>query len=350
MMIPLVLFRACRLRAHVSRPSELTLSTMCVPRCHLLRAHSLLQGKCSRSDAYFCTQSTGSRFTDERFCLEGTFTSPARAPWSSDIVRNAGRVCPCRGNDVGGVLALLLHGDASLAGLGVAAEAIQLGGLPSYSIGGAIHVVVNNAVGFTTLPAEGRASQHATDVAKAAGVPIVHANADDPEALAYAFELAADWRARWHADVFVDVCGYRRNGHNELDDPSTTLPMTSRAIESHPGVVARYAERLVAEGSADRGESETWLQARWTHYEDGTLPARHCAHELQREEKGGHNIAKIGFSQSRQFKVACLRIVYMHLTSRVQRIRECCRLLRVLSYSSDAARHADTHALTRLTR
>ena len=106
-------------------------------------------------------------------------------------------------------MALLVHGDAAFAGLGVTAEAFQMAALPAYSTGGSVHVVLNNQIGFTTLPAEARSSELATDVATAAGFPVIHANADDAEAVVRAMRAALAWRQAWGRDVVVNVCGYR---------------------------------------------------------------------------------------------------------------------------------------------
>lgn len=113
-----------------------------------------------------------------------------------------------------------------------------------------LHVVVNNQIGFTTPPGEGRSSPHPTDIAKALGAPILHVNADDPEAVVRAFVIAADWRAQFGRDVVVDLVGYRRHGHNELDEPRMTLPVSYSLIERHPTAMELYAARLEAEGIA----------------------------------------------------------------------------------------------------
>ncbi|BDA49631.1 probable 2-oxoglutarate dehydrogenase E1 component [Coccomyxa sp. Obi] len=146
------------------------------------------------------------------------------------------------------VAGLLIHGDAAFAGLGIVAECLQLSNTPGFTVGGMLHIVVNNQVGFTTAPREGRSSVHATDMAKAVGAPVLHANADDPEAVVAACRIAADWRARWRKDVVVDLVGYRRHGHNELDDPQATLPLTYERIQEHPRVLDIYAARLSAQG------------------------------------------------------------------------------------------------------
>jgi 2-oxoglutarate dehydrogenase complex dehydrogenase (E1) component-like enzyme len=112
-----------------------------------------------------------------------------------------------------GALALLVHGDAAFAGLGVVSESFQMAALPAYSIGGSLHIVINNHIGFTTLPEEGRSSESCTDIAMAAGVPVIHANADNAEALVRALREALAWREEWGKDVVVNVCGYRCGHH-----------------------------------------------------------------------------------------------------------------------------------------
>lgn len=121
-------------------------------------------------------------------------------------------------------MAVLIHGDGSFAGQGVVYETLHLSGLPNYTTGGTIHIVVNNQVAFTTDPSCGRSSQYCTDVAKTLNAPIFHVNGDDMEAVVYVCELAAEWRQKFHSDVVVDIVCYRRFGHNEIDEPSFTQP------------------------------------------------------------------------------------------------------------------------------
>ncbi|DBA67070.1 hypothetical protein WJX79_005030 [Trebouxia sp. C0005] len=142
------------------------------------------------------------------------------------------------------VMGLLIHGDAAFAGLGVVAETLQLADTPGFSTGGTIHLIINNQVGFTTAPADARSSPHCTDIAKTIGAPILHVNADDPEAVVEACRIAADWRAEFKQDVVVDIVGYRRYGHNELDDPTITLPLSYQAVMDHPPVLQLYASKL----------------------------------------------------------------------------------------------------------
>eukprot|EP00879_Flechtneria_rotunda_P026265 GHRR01027996.1.p1 GENE.GHRR01027996.1~~GHRR01027996.1.p1 ORF type:complete len:602 (+),score=191.82 GHRR01027996.1:1647-3452(+) len=161
------------------------------------------------------------------------------------------------------VMPLQIHGDAAFAGLGVVLESLQLVDVPGFTVGGSVHVIINNQVGFTTLPRHGRSSPHPSDVAKVIGAPVLHANADDPEAVVAAMQMAADWRARWHKDVVVDIVGYRRNGHNELDDPRATLPLTYQLVENHPTVLEIYSRQLQAEGVMSGCELSRWRSS-WT--------------------------------------------------------------------------------------
>ncbi|MEI4473367.1 2-oxoglutarate dehydrogenase E1 component [Frigidibacter sp. MR17.24] len=145
-----------------------------------------------------------------------------------------------------GALCLLLHTDAAFAGQGITAELAQMGRLDGYDVGGTIHLVVNNQIGFTTLPSEGRSARYCTDVAKMVGAPVIHVNGDDAGALMAAAALAADWRARFGRDIFIDLVCYRRNGHNELDEPRFTQPATWAAIDARPGLRAATQAALAA--------------------------------------------------------------------------------------------------------
>src|SRR5580692_5593913 len=155
------------------------------------------------------------------------------------------------------VLALLIHGDAALAGQGVVAETLNFSQLPGYRTGGTVHFVINNQIGFTTDPRDARSTRYCTDVAKMIEAPIFHVNGDDPEAVCMVAQLALDFRVRWKRDIFVDMYCFRRHGHNEADEPSFTQPLLYRTISTHPLVTAIYTEKLVGEGSitADQGDA-----------------------------------------------------------------------------------------------
>src|SRR5213596_2657011 len=151
---------------------------------------------------------------------------------------------------------VLIHGDASFAAQGVVAETFNLARLKGYTTGGTIHLIANNQLGFTTDPREGRSTDYASDLAKGFDVPIVHVNADDPEACLAAARLAMAYRDKFHADVVIDVVGYRRHGHNEGDEPAYTQPLMYERIKQTPTVRQRYADRLAREGVLDAAQAE----------------------------------------------------------------------------------------------
>ena len=145
-------------------------------------------------------------------------------------------------------LPILIHGDASFAGQGVVAETLNLSNLDGYSTGGTLHLIANNQVGFTTDPAEGRSTRYSSDLAKGFDIPIVHVNADDPEAAISAIRLAMAYRQEFGHDIVVDLIGYRRFGHNEQDEAAYTQPLMVAQIAAHPTVHELYAAQLVEEG------------------------------------------------------------------------------------------------------
>ena len=142
------------------------------------------------------------------------------------------------------VLPIVMHGDAAFAGQGILAETLVLGGLPGYEAGGTIQIVVNNLLGFTASPEESNSSRFATDVAKRLQVPIFHVNAEDADAVIRVAKIAAEYRHRFHCDVVVDLIGYRRHGHSEVDDPTVTQPRRYALIKDHPPLYQIYAKRL----------------------------------------------------------------------------------------------------------
>uniref|UniRef100_A0A8C2GVN7 2-oxoglutarate dehydrogenase complex component E1 n=1 Tax=Cyprinus carpio TaxID=7962 RepID=A0A8C2GVN7_CYPCA len=162
----------------------------------------------------------------------------------------------CGDSDGKRVMSILLHGDAAFAGQGIVYETFHLSDLLSYTTHGTIHVVVNNQIGFTTDPRMARSSPYPTDVARVVNAPIFHVNADDPEAVMYVCNVAAQWRATFHKDVVVDLVSYRRNGHNEMDEPMFTQPLMYKQIKKQKPVLQKYAEKLIAEGAVSRQEYE----------------------------------------------------------------------------------------------
>ncbi len=164
-------------------------------------------------------------------------------------------------------LSVLIHGDAAFAGEGVVQETLNLSELDGYRVGGTLHVVVNNQIGFTTPPDEGRSTVYCTDVAKMLQVPIFHVNGEDPEAVAFVVRLALDFRATFRTDVVVDMLGYRRRGHNESDEPSFTQPVLYREIERRPSVRDGYLDHLLRLGEISLQEADQIAAERRDHFE-----------------------------------------------------------------------------------
>ncbi|MBO9359530.1 MAG: 2-oxoglutarate dehydrogenase E1 component [Thermomicrobium sp.] len=157
--------------------------------------------------------------------------------------------------DVDACLPILIHGDAAFPGEGIVAETLNMSGIPGYATGGTLHIIVNNQLGYTTEPQEGRSTFYASDPARGFEIPVIHVNADDPEACLTAARLAFAYRQRFHKDVLIDLIGYRRWGHNEGDEPTFTQPVMYRRIAEHPTVRELWAQRLVAEGIVTRDEA-----------------------------------------------------------------------------------------------
>jgi len=205
---------------------------------------------------------------------EGTYTSPNGGSIPVYLAANPSHLEAVNGvlegivrakqdrKEIGrfGVLPVLIHGDAAMAGQGVVLETLQMSQLRAYRTGGTVHVVVNNQVGFTTLPPDARTSVYSTDVAKAIQAPIFHVNGDDPEAVLRVAEMAFAYRQAFKADVVIDIVCYRRRGHNEGDDPSMTQPLMYNLIEAKRSVRTLYTEALMGRGDLTTEELDAAQQ------------------------------------------------------------------------------------------
>jgi 2-oxoglutarate dehydrogenase E1 component len=157
-------------------------------------------------------------------------------------------------------LPILIHGDASFVGQGIVAETLNLSQLPAYSTGGSLHIIANNQLGFTAAEKESRSSLYASDLAKGFEIPVIHVNADEPEACIEAAYTAVAYRQKFHKDFVIDLVGYRRYGHNEGDEPRFTQPLMYRHIDAHPSVRKLWAMKLEKEGSVKQDEAENNFQ------------------------------------------------------------------------------------------
>jgi 2-oxoglutarate dehydrogenase E1 component len=183
------------------------------------------------------------------------------------------------------VLPVLIHGDAAFVGQGVVTETLNLCKIPSYSTGGTIHVVLNNQIGFTTShPREARSTLYCTEVAKLIQAPIFHVNADDPDAVLFAAQLALDYRLNFHNDVVIDLVCYRRHGHNEADEPMMTQPCMYRRIREMETTRAVYAHRLERDGVIAAGEADAMVENYGGSLEAGKVVVR----EFLRGSRSGY--------------------------------------------------------------
>ncbi|MBI3440925.1 MAG: 2-oxoglutarate dehydrogenase E1 component [Proteobacteria bacterium] len=163
------------------------------------------------------------------------------------------------------VMALLIHGDAALSGQGIVPELLMMSNLPGYRVGGTMHVVINNQIGFTTTPLYSRSGNYCTDIAKTVQSPIFHVNGDDAEAVIHVARMAAEFRQKFRKDVFIDLVCYRRHGHNESDEPAFTQPLMYKVIHDQKTTRTLYAEKLAAEGTMTKADTDQMYKD-WNAY------------------------------------------------------------------------------------
>ncbi|MEI7822900.1 MAG: 2-oxoglutarate dehydrogenase E1 component [Verrucomicrobiota bacterium] len=190
------------------------------------------------------------------------------------------------------VVPILIHGDAAMAGQGIVAEVLNMSQLQGYRVGGTIHIITNNQIGFTTLPADARSSQYCTDVAKMVEAPVFHVNGDNPLAVRFCTELAFEFRQQFKRDVVVDIVCYRRHGHNETDEPAFTSPDLYREIVSHPSVGKIFQDRLVADDSIAEEDAVAAQKKIWALLEQTLAEAQEAAKQKKPQGKAG-KLAKL---------------------------------------------------------
>ncbi len=198
-------------------------------------------------------------------------SNPSHLEFVHPVVEGATRAAqtdrkgPHATRNTAAAVAVVLHGDAAFPGQGVVAEALNLQALDGYNVGGTVHLIQNNQVGFTTDPEDSRSTRWASDLAKGYDVPIIHVNADDPEACISAVRLAFAFRKEFGHDVVIDLIGYRRFGHNEADEPAYTQPEMSALIKQHKRVSQLWADKLIVDGVVTKQEVEARTNEIWDH-------------------------------------------------------------------------------------
>lgn len=186
------------------------------------------------------------------------------------------------------IMTVLIHGDAAFAGEGVVQETLNMSQLAGYRVGGTLHVIINNQVGFTTTEEDGRSTTYASDVAKMLQIPIFHVNGEDPEAVAQVVSLAMEFRKKFRRDVVIDMYCYRRLGHNESDEPRFTQPLMYKAIEARPTVRDSYLQHLLRLGEVTQQEADEILAARKTKLQSDFDHAKNTEYHTDEQSMGGY--------------------------------------------------------------
>jgi 2-oxoglutarate dehydrogenase E1 component len=235
---------------------------------------------------YHLGATTTREYPDGRSVLLSLVPNPSHLEVVNPVLSGVARARrDASGGDDAAVLSIVIHGDAAFPGEGVVAETFNMSRLPGYRVGGSLHIIANNQVGFTTNPVDGRSTYYASDLAKGFEVPIVHVNADDPEACICSIRLAIAYRAKFGKDFLIDLVGYRRWGHNEGDEPTYTQPTLYAKIRQHPTVRQVWARRLVSEGLV-AAEAVQAMDAEFQARMDEVLAASRQSVDIDEEEPG----------------------------------------------------------------
>lgn len=206
--------------------------------------------------------------------------------------------------DANKALAVLVHGDAAFAGEGIVQETFNYAKTHGFSTGGSIHIISNNMIGFTTEHFDSRSTRYSSDLAKGYGIPVIHVNADDPEAVVQVAKFAFEYRQTFGKDILIDLIGYRRYGHNETDDPTVTNPTTYQIVPKHPTVRALYGEQLTVEGlmtaeQVQKLDNDIYaeMQASYDHVKEVGAEKGHFEIEMPDEVKNGYPEVETGVSK-----------------------------------------------------
>lgn len=214
-------------------------------------------------DVKYHMGTSGDRDFDGKLVHLSLTANPSHLEFVNPVVIGKARAKQIQRNAVesNAVLPILLHGDAAFAGQGITAETLMIAELPGYRVGGTIHIVINNQIGFTTMPKYSRSGPYCTDVAKMLSAPILHVNGDDPEAVVHVARIAIEFRQRFKKDVVVDMFCYRRFGHNEGDEPAFTQPLMYKKIAQQESTRTQYARQLIAEGIVSEQDAQAMVDS-----------------------------------------------------------------------------------------
>ncbi len=237
---------------------------------------------------YHLGAQTTRRWSDGREVLVSLVPNPSHLEIVNPVLAGVARAKATMGHGVSSVLPIAIHGDAAFPGEGVVAETFNMSRLPGYQVGGTLHIIVNNQIGFTTDPLDARSTYYASDLAKGFEVPIIHVNADDVQACVHAIRMAMDYRTRFGRDFLIDLVGYRRWGHNEGDEPTYTQPVRYALIKAHPTSRQVWANRLAAEGIVTVEEAEAKNAQQQARF-DQLLAEAHERHREADDSENGHH-------------------------------------------------------------
>ncbi len=214
--------------------------------------------------------------------------NPSHLEIVDPVVAGSARARQDRRHDLGddAVMPILIHGDAAFAGQGVVMELFQMSEVPGFAVGGTLHIVVNNQVGFTTIPRDGRSTMYCTTVAKMVHAPIFHVNADDPDAVQHVMEIACDFRRTFKRDVVVDLICYRRHGHNEADEPAATQPLMYKTIRALDSTRQLYAKRLVEAGVISADDADQMSDEYRARLDEGEQVANDVVNDQNKPGEG----------------------------------------------------------------
>lgn len=211
-------------------------------------------------------------------------------------------------------ISILIHGDAAFAGQGIVYESMQMSNLENYTVGGVLHVIANNQIGFTTTPLDSRSTPFCTDIGKCLEAPIIHVNADDPIAVDFVFRTAADYTRKFATDIIIDVIGYRKHGHNELDQPMFTQPNMYDKIGNKKNVLDIYQERLISEGLSKEeldGMRKEILKKLEEYYQEATKTPKKTSEEEMKEwvpkQRKSKNVPTYSTPQDTGVKISDLK-------------------------------------------